>query len=212
MILVMEGGNGCGKTTQVSRLMAHFESTGRSARSVKARLAPLVAPLFEELRANEPATVLDLMMAAGLYQQLGQARPDEFVLADRWSYSPIARAVVTGARAAWVRGLYDQLPRPDYVFLLTLPAADAVRRILGQRQLTPQESGTARFPGMDITSAFVRFQTELTQAIVDELSRNGVPYHAIDGAPSIDEVHREIVRRLDVTQTAALRDREVASE
>jgi thymidylate kinase len=197
MILVFEGGNGCGKTTQLNLLEAHLRARGAATRRVKARLAPLVAPVFDELRAREPATVQELMLAAGLYQVLGAAPPDETLLADRWSYNRIARAVVSGADGDWVRGVYDRLPRPAHVLLFTLPAARAAERILRERALTPQEAGAASFPGVDLATSFVRFQTELTRLVLDEVTRAGVPCSVIDASASVEDVHREVLRRLD---------------
>lgn len=142
--ITFEGGEACGKSTQIQRLAARLRDAGHAVRTLR---EPGGTPLGEKLRhllkhdpdgrGMAPETELLLMNAsrAELVRQV--VRPalaaGEIVLCDRFYDSTTAyQAHGRGLPAAAVRAVIDFAvgdTRPDLTLLLSVPRPEALRRL-----------------------------------------------------------------------------------
>src|SRR6516225_5382162 len=132
-LIVIEGTDGVGRSTQVSMLKPWLESNGhavldtgmtRSALAGKGikqakeghTLGPIALTLFY---ATDFADRLENQMIPAL-------RAGFIVLTDRYIYSLIARAIVRGADADWIKSVYGSALKPDAIFYLRAEVADLI--------------------------------------------------------------------------------------
>jgi len=143
LFLVLDGPDGGGKTTQVRRLVARIEATGRSVLAVR---DPGGTPLGERVRAIllDPATGdVDATTEVLLYQAarrrlvVERIRPaleaNSVVISDRWHYATQAyQGAAGGADPAAIR-LTSKIAtdglEPRRAVLLDVSEATALRRL-----------------------------------------------------------------------------------
>ncbi|MEV4556220.1 hypothetical protein AB0K51_04385 [Kitasatospora sp. NPDC049285] len=147
VVVVVEGIDGSGKSTLGARMVEALRAEGRSARWYpNQNLAPVRDTLdaiarewghrdrFELIGRDEAqflASVLKWRDMADLAEDM--ARPDHVMVLDRYYYTHLALAAVSGTRNAdRLRRLYASLPAPDLVLLLELPPAAALERVLAR--------------------------------------------------------------------------------
>src|SRR5262245_47387711 len=140
-LFVVEGIDGCGKTTQLGLLAKWLSAEGHrvfvtewnSSALVKAatktgkRKNALTPMTFSLLHATDFADRL-------LYKIVPPLKAGMIVLADRYAYTAFARDAVRGVDRQWVRGLYSFAVRPDLglSFCVAIVVAEAwllVRRV-----------------------------------------------------------------------------------
>jgi thymidylate kinase len=91
------------------------------------------------------------------------------VLTDRYIYSLMARAIVRGMDATWIRGIYSAALVPDAVFYLRVDVEHLIPRVIFSRGFDYWESGMDLFPGQDMYESFRSYQSALLEEF-DKLS------------------------------------------
>src|SRR5574344_1116291 len=110
------------------------------------------------------------------------------VLLDRYYYTALARDVVRGQDAEWIKNLYDFAPQPDLVFYLDMPVDVLLKRIIGTTGLDYYESGCDMGFSTDFYKSFEIYQNKcLTQ--YNEMVKE-YDFIKIDGTKSITEIHK----------------------
>jgi dTMP kinase len=142
MLVVLEGLDGAGTTTQAARLVAWLRARGLGAHPTR---EPSDGPIGRLLRgfltgahgALDPTTMA-LLFAADRADHLARevepalARGD-VVVSDRWYHSSLAYQGA-GEERAWIRVLNARARRPDLTILLEIPAeVGAARRAAAGR-------------------------------------------------------------------------------
>jgi dTMP kinase len=134
-LIVIEGMDGSGRSTQISLLTEWLESEGFAVETMGLRRSGLVAKDIDALLAENTITrmTLTLMYATDFYDQLEHRiipalRSDFVVLADRYFYTLIARAVARGIERDYLNGLYEMAVRPDLTFWLNVRPEVAFER------------------------------------------------------------------------------------
>jgi len=92
------------------------------------------------------------------------------VLTDRYIYSLMARAIVRGMDAEWIRSIFSVALKPDAVFYLRLGIDQLVPRVVFSRGFDYWESGMDLYPGQDMYDSFCNDQAALI-AEFDRLSQ-----------------------------------------
>lgn len=166
-LLVIEGGDGAGRSTQIMLLRQWLEREGYPTTEVGLKRSVLVGQELQEVMQGNTLgpTTFSLFYATDFADQLENTiipslRAGFVVLADRYIYTPIARDVVRGVDPNWVRDLYGMALEPDLVVYLK-----ATPKTLASRSF--QKSGTLDYweAGMDIQRSgdmyqcFIRYQT-----------------------------------------------------
>jgi|GEM_PF-136925 len=136
-LIVVEGLDGSGKSTQMERLKEELESRGLKVVTTSWNSSETVSDAVKgakKKRALDPKTFA-LLNAADLSDRLDKTilpalREGAIVLADRWYYTSLARDVVRGNDPKWLRKLYKFAPQPDLILYFRLPVKTAIERVL----------------------------------------------------------------------------------
>src|SRR5438132_13424252 len=134
-LIVIEGMDGSGRSTQIALLQEWLESEGFAVQTSGLRRSNLVGRDIDELLAKNAATrlTLALMYATDFFDQmehriLPALRSGTVVLADRFIFTLIARGVVRGINRDYMGGLYASSLRPHLTFWLNVRPETAFGR------------------------------------------------------------------------------------
>src|SRR5215471_4069781 len=134
-LIVIEGMDGSGRSTQISLLQEWLESEGFSVQTSGLRRSNLVGRDIDELLAKNAVTrlTLALMYATDFFDQVEHRivpalKSGAVVLADRYVFTLIARGVVRGINRDYLGGLYAMALRPHLTFWLNVRPETAFGR------------------------------------------------------------------------------------
>ena len=197
--ITFEGGEGCGKSTQVRRLAAALEAAGVEVVLTRepggTRLAELVRGLLKDEREDPPCDRSELLLFLAARAQLVKnvIRPalaaGKWVVSDRFSDS-------TFAYQGYGRGLPLDVIRlandfacdglkPDLTLLLDVDAAPAARRMRGREAATATTADRIEQAGDAFHARLAQGFQELAAAEPDRIKR-------IDASGSPDDVEGRI--------------------
>jgi dTMP kinase len=197
-LIVAEGIDGSGKTTQVGLLAKWLNANGHrvvmtewnSSLLVKAatkagKKKNLLTPTtFSLLHATDFADRL-------LYKIVPPLKAGMTVLADRYAYTAFARDVARGVDRQWVRDLYDFAVRPDLAFYFRVPIDVSLDRLLARRvKLKFYEAGMDMGWSADPVASFKLFQGKVLGEYDQIVSEFGLL--DVDATTSITEQQRAI--------------------
>ncbi len=203
LLIVVEGGDGSGRSTQGALLRDWLGRLGFPTVAVGLKHSELVGPEIEEAMLGNtlgPRT-MSLFYATDFIDQLEHViipslRAGFVVVADRYFYTLMARDQVRGANVEWNRSLYGMALKPDMSFYLrTNPKLLAERSFRKHGALDYWESGMDIERSGDMYQCFVRYQTKL-QRELDKLSKE-YGFEEIDGDLGPIAIHREVQKRLE---------------
>ena len=145
-LIVIEGPDSSGRSTQIALLGQWLEQQGHAVAQVGLRRSDLVGAELERAKEGNilsPRT-LGLFYATDFYDQLENRivpalRAGFVVLADRYIYTLMARAIVRGAEPEWVASVYSMAIVPDAVFYMLVPELRALPAQDPQRVLQDAE-------------------------------------------------------------------------
>jgi dTMP kinase len=169
-LIVIEGTDSVGRSTQIRLLRPWLESSGYAVTDTEMTRSELVGAGLKQAKAGHtlgPIT-LNLFYTTDFVdrferQILPALRAGFIVLTDRYIYSLIARAVVRGADPAWIRSIYGLALIPDAVFYLKIGIDDLVPRVLQRGGFDYWESGMDMRLGADLFESFVNYQTRMIE-------------------------------------------------
>jgi dTMP kinase len=160
-LIVVEGADGSGRTTEVEMLKEWLEIEGHPVVDTGLRRSMLVADQIERAKQGHTLspTTMALFYAADFADQLENKivpslAAGSTVLADRYIYTPVARAIVRGATRAWATKLYAFALVPDLTIFL-----DARPEILLHRAIAKYGSLDYWESGMDLSLSRDRFES-----------------------------------------------------
>ena len=207
-LIVVEGADGSGRSTQIARLVQWLEGAGHATVQVGLKRSTLVS---EELNQAQQGnilshTTLSLFYATDFADQLENIilpslRAGFMVLADRYIYTLMVRDMVRGIDAAWVRNLYGIALVPDAVFYLNVEPEELVQRNFAKNQaLDYWESGMDLGLSRDMFDSFLQYQGRVAAKFKELQATYG--FTIIDGRRSPEEIHIELRRRVGAVLTA----------
>ena len=208
-LIVVEGIDGSGKSTQLQLVKRYLEAKGLRPFFTEWNSADLVKAVTKRGKKKMSLTPMtfSLLHAADfayrlVHNILPPLKAGMIVLADRYVYTAFARDVVRGCDRDWVRRVYDFAPRPDRTFYFNVPIDVSVNRLIsGRAKIKEYEAGMDLGLAPDLVSCFRVFQSRILteyKAITTEFGLT-----EIDATQSIGE-QQQIVRHL-VDQTLAER-------
>ena len=128
-LIVVEGADGSGRSTQIARLVDWLETSGHATVQVGLKRSTLVSSELEKAQEGNilSRTTLSLFYATDFADQLENIilpalKAGFIVLADRYIYTLMARDMVRGMDEAWLKNLYGIALEPDAVFYLSVGA------------------------------------------------------------------------------------------
>lgn len=196
MLIVLEGLDGAGTTTQAKRLVDTLNERGRRAVMTREPSDGPVGRMIREMlvgghalgdgRAVSQPTFSLLFAADRMDHVQREVAPalarGTIVVSDRWYHSSLAYQG-TGAERAWIRELNRHALRPDLtIFLRVAPQVAAARRVAAGRaqelfeDLPMQERVAANY-----------------DAVLRELAASGERIEVLDGEMALDAVTEAIV-------------------
>jgi dTMP kinase len=197
-LIVVEGIDGSGKSTQIALLSRGLRSRGLAVAFSEWNSSPLVQRTTRRGKKKEmftPAS-FSLIHATDFADRLESyilplVKAGAVVCADRYAYTAFARDVARGMSRRWVRNLYSFALRPDLCFYFRVPLDVALGRILGGRNAIKfYEAGMDLGLSRDVEESFRIFQGRILdeyEAMAEEAG-----FHIIDAALSIEEQQRQM--------------------
>lgn len=167
-LIVIEGTDGVGRSTQINLLKPWLEQQGRAVldtgmtRSELAGKGIKAAKTGHTLGRITQTLFYTTDFADRLEHQIVPAlRAGFVVLTDRYIYSLMARAVVRGMDLPWLRSVYGFALKPDAVFYLRIGVEDLIPRVVFGRGFDFWEAGADLHPSEDMYDSFLKYQTSL---------------------------------------------------
>ena len=200
-LIVVEGTDGVGRTTHVDHLRAVLEREGYAVAETGLTRSDLAAEgirLAKEgntLGSNAYNLFYATDFADRLERQILPALRAGFVmLTDRYIYSLIARAIVRGADADWIKSVYSFALKPDAVYYLRIEVPDLVPRVIMSGGFDYWESGMDLPMGQDLFDSFVNYQTRVISEL-DGLSRE-YGFETLDATRPVEETAHDLSERV----------------
>ncbi len=200
-LIVVEGIDGSGKTTQLGLLAKWLAAAGHRVTLTEWNSSELVkttTKLGKKKNALTPMT-FSLLHATDfadrlVYKIIPPLKAGMIVLADRYCYTAFARDVARGVHPKWVRSLYGFAVQPDLTMYFKVPIEYSIDRLLGRRvKLKFYEAGMDLGWSRDPTESFRLFQGRVLE-IYDELVEE-YGLHVVDARGSISD-QQQVVRQL----------------
>lgn len=196
-LIVVEGTDGVGRSTQIELLRSWLEVEGYAVSNTGWARSPLLADTINEAKAGHELTVttFSLLYAADFadrieHQIIPALKAGFIVIADRYMYTAFARNVVMGADPAWTRQLFGMALVPDLVLYLRIDLEHLVPRVLEGKGMDYWESGMHLALGSDIFDSFERYQHRLL-AEYDRLAEE-FGFIGVDARRPIDDIQAEL--------------------
>lgn len=200
-LIVLEGNDGVGRSTQIAKLRRWLEEKGFAVSDTGLARSPLTQPGLDAAKAGHTLgrLTMNLFYATDFADRLENniipaLSAGFYVLSDRYFFSIIARNVVRGADPVWARKVYGFALKPDIVFYLRADIPTLVKRILKERGFDYWESGMdVRFAD-NLYDSFCKYQEKLTEQFDQMADEYG--FVVIDANRSIDEIFEDLKSRL----------------
>jgi dTMP kinase len=200
-LIVVEGIDGSGKSTQIDLLYKWLQAKGKAAFFTEWNSSSMVkstTKIGKKQKVFTPTTFSLLQATDYADRWENFMRPilkaGGIVLADRYAFTAFARDVARGVDPDWVRNLYSFSIQPDIVFYFRVPLEIAVQRITASRsKLKYYEAGMDLGLSVNKVTSFRLFQ----QRIMDEYEKmiDEFQMTVIDGTLPV-EVQQQQVRNI----------------
>ncbi len=202
-LIVVEGADGSGRSTQIARLVDWLEGCGHGTVQVGLKRSTLVSEELEQAQEGNilSHTTLSLFYATDFADQLENIilpalRAGFMVLADRYIYTLMARDIVRGMDEQWVKNVYGMALVPDAVFYVHVSPEELVQRNLAKSAaLDYWESGMDIGLSRDIFDSFIQYQKLMTQQFQRMQTTYG--FNIVDGHRSIEEIYAELQKQIE---------------
>jgi len=200
-LVVIEGTDGVGRSTQITLLRPWLESSGYAVVDTEMTRSVLAGAGLKQAKEGHtlgPIT-LNLFYATDFVdrfesQILPALRAGFIVLTDRYIYSLIARAIVRGADPHWIRSIYGLALKPDAIFYLKVGMDDLIPRVLQRGGFDYWESGMDMRLGADLFESFVNYQTLLLEQF--ELMTREYSFQVIDASLPVEQLSDQLKQRI----------------
>jgi len=201
-LIVIEGMDGSGRSTQIALLQEWLESEGFAVQTSGLRRSNLVGRDIDELLAKNAVTrlTLALMYCTDFFDQLEHRiipalKSGAVVLADRYIFTLIARSVVRGINRDYLSGLYAMALRPNLTFWLNVRPETAFGREFRKAQaISYWEAGRDMSLSHDLYWSFVRYQTMIKREFEAVAKRHN--FLELDGEASVPTVNKLLRQRI----------------
>src|SRR4051812_34508681 len=201
-LIVVEGADGSGRSTQIAMLVKWLEGSGHATTQVGLKRSTLVSEELEQAQEGNilSRTTLSLFYATDFADQLENIilpalKAGFIVLADRYIYTLMARDMVRGMDEAWLKNLYGIAIKPDAVFYLNVPPEELVQRSFAKNTaLDYWESGMDLGFSRDMFDSFMKYQTAMQNTFRQMQTTYG--FTIVDGMRSSDAISADLRKKI----------------
>ena len=197
-LIVIEGPDSSGRSTQISLLNSHLEANGHAVVNTGLRRSELISEGILEAKEHRllRKRTMSLFYAADFADQLENKiipalRAGYIILADRYIYTLMARDAVRGISRRWSHNLFGFAVKPDLVYYLDVDPNELVHRVFQKNSsLDYYESGADLRLSEDMLESFLKYQ----RLIGKEFQRIQKLYGIvpINGNRSVVEINSEL--------------------
>lgn len=201
-LIVLEGTDGCGRSTQIALLREWLENEGLAVVHSAQKTSRLAGEGIA--RAQEGHTLgrltTDLFYATDFADRLENQilpalRAGFVVLTDRYVYSMMARSMVRGADPEWLNDVYAFAPKPHLVMYMRIGVERLTPRVLSGRGFDYWESGMDMLNEDDLYRAFKIYQTKLLHQF--DLLAERHAFHVVDANRGVYSIFRDLSQAVE---------------
>ena len=191
-LIIVEGSDGSGKSTQLLIAKNLLESNGFFCVHSIWNSSVKIHEMQKKLKKSDPhmpAAVFDMIYAADfmeryLTEMRWALRAGMIVLCDRYMYTALARGYARGLKMEHLKPFYDSFfPVPDLAFYFRISVDIAAQRAIGRNPLKHYEAGMDVRYSENIIESFKKFQTKVIEGYDILAEQNGM--HVIDGTAPV---------------------------
>ena len=201
-LIVIEGPDGSGRSSQIEVITSKLESEGHAVLNTGLKRSELISQGILEAKQKLPLgkKTLTLFYAADFADQLEHKiipalQAGYIVLADRYIYTLMARSIVRSLSRKWANNIFGFAVIPDLVFYLDVNPYELFHRVFQKYEsLDYYESGADIGLSDDLFDSFVLYQRKMAKEFKLMEKRYGlIP---INGNRSISEVNADLQQRI----------------
>ena len=181
-LIVLEGTDGVGRTSQINMLRHWLEEEGYAVADTGLTRSELTGPGLDVAKSGHMLgpTTMSLFYAADFADRLENTiipalQAGFIVLSDRYFYSMLARDSIRGIEKSWSRALYGIALRPHLILYMQASLPSLVQRLIHGRGLNYWESGMDLHLADNFYDSFMIYQT----AIIKELEELAKEYNFV---------------------------------
>ena len=202
-LIVIEGPDGSGRSSQIETITSKLESEGHAVVNTGLKRSELIKEGILEAKHKLPVgqKTLTLFYAADFADQLEHKiipalQAGYVVLADRYIYTLMARSIVRSLSRRWSHDVFGFAIKPDLVFYLDVDPYELFQRVFQKyHSLDYYESGADLGLSEDLFDSFVIYQRRIAKEFKHMERRYGII--RINGNLPIDSVNRDLQERIE---------------
>ncbi len=195
-LIVVEGVDGSGKSTQIRLLEKWLERLGLRVFFTEWNSSEAVREITSGGKKKEllTPTTFSLLHATDFADRYERKiypllRANYIVLCDRYIYTAYARDIVRGCQPGWVKKVYSFALKPDTTFYFRVPVETAMNRILtGRSRLKFYEAGMDLNLSSDSYESYRIFQGRIVEQYESMVRRER--FTVIDATQNIETQQR----------------------
>ena len=201
-LIVIEGPDASGRSTQIEMLTAKLEADGYAVLNTGLNRSDLISQGILEAKRNVSLgkRTLALFYAADFADQLEQKiipalQAGYVVLADRYIYTLMARNTIRGIKRKWSNDLFSFALVPDMTFYIDVDPYTLVHRVFEKRQsLDYYESGADLGISDDMFESFIIYQQKLAKEFV--VLKKKFNLTLVHGNYSAEETYKRLEKQI----------------
>ena len=200
-LIVIEGTDGAGRSTQINLLKPWLEELGHAVLDTGMTRSRLAGEGIRRAKEGNNLGHLtqSLFYATDFIDRLENEivpalRAGFIVLTDRYIYSLMSRAIIRGMDPLWIRSIYSVALKPDAVFYMRIGIDQLLPRVVFSRGFDYWESGMDLYPGHDMYDSFCNYQAALL-AEFDHLSEE-YKFETVDASADADTVCAHLKKKI----------------
>jgi dTMP kinase len=207
-LIVIEGTDGVGRSTQIENLKKWLEVKGYGVATTGWTRSPLLSKTIDDAKKGHTlnTSTYSLLYAADFADRLENEiipalRGGFIVLADRYIYTAFARSAVRGASRSWIERIFGFALQPSAIFYMKISIEDLIPRTINSETLTKRyweehsgegmdywESGMDLRLGDDFYDSFILYQKRILEEFDRMIPRFG--FVVVDASKSFEETNR----------------------
>jgi dTMP kinase len=201
-LIVIEGPDSVGRSTQVARLRTWLEHKGHAVLDTGLARGALAGKGIQQAKEGNtlgPVT-MTLFYATDFADRLENEiipalRAGFVVLTDRYIFSLMARAIARNEDRVWIEKVAGFALVPHAVYYLRADVRDLLTRVvLGRGAFDYWESGMDMRFGADMHDSFIQYQTRVIRAL-DRMAKR-YNFIVVDANQTPDQIFRELRRSI----------------
>lgn len=200
-LIVVEGTDGVGRSTQMGLLQQWIELQGYAVVTTGWTRSALVSSSIEAAKSGNMLNRLTytLLYATDFADRLENViipalRSDFVVLSDRYIYTAIARSAVRGLDKDYLNRLFGIALVPDLVLYLQIDLDSLIPRVLESDGLDYWESGMDMDLGQDLFDSFRQYQTLLIREFDAMALEHG--FQSVDARAPVQAIQDQLRQRV----------------